>query len=319
MNKIVRLKKKVAVVLLNYNNFKDSEECINSLLKVKSKPFSIIFVDNNSLDGSGEKIKRKFCEKITYIQSSQNGGFSKGNNIGIRHCLENNFDYILLLNNDTVVADDFLDPLIDSFAHQDVGIVTGKAYFYSKPNVLHMCGGEIQTIKITYSRYGAGEKDEGQFDMSRYVGFASCYFMMVDSTVFRDVGLLNENFFGGTEETEFNHRILKKGYKVFYNHNSKIWHKIGGSFKPGNIRSYFMANANKYIFAREVFSQPYYFIWFLSYSLYLIFIGTPLRIIRLIMSNGDYSLVSNYKAVFFAIIHGLSKKEFTLSDYQRFK
>ena len=99
--------------------------------------------------------------------------------------MKNNFDYILLLNNDTIVADDFLDPLIDSFTQPDIGIVTGKAYFYSKPNILHMCGGEIQRIKVAYHRYGAGQKDEGQYDRSRFVGFASCYFMMVASKVFR--------------------------------------------------------------------------------------------------------------------------------------
>ena len=85
-----------AVILLNYNNFDDSEECIKSLLN-SGEELDIIFVDNRSPDGSGERIRQEFKQEIIYIDAGQNGGFSKGNNVGIRYCLDRGYEYIHLL------------------------------------------------------------------------------------------------------------------------------------------------------------------------------------------------------------------------------
>ena len=86
---------------------------------------------------------------------------------------------------------------------------------------------------------------------------ASCYFMLVRSSVFREIGLLNEDFFGGAEEVEFAVRVTRAGYTFWYTPESRIWHKIGRSFKPGYARSVYLNLSSRYIYSRLVFSKPF--------------------------------------------------------------
>lgn len=106
------IEKKVSIILVNYKNYKDTIKCLDSLKKVMYQNLSIIVVDNNSKDDSFEILKEYEDDRIIVMESGFNGGFAFGNNFGIRKALENDSDYVLLLNNDTVVDSDFLMPLL---------------------------------------------------------------------------------------------------------------------------------------------------------------------------------------------------------------
>jgi len=92
----------IGIVLLSFNRFSITEKCIKSLYSINYPRFSIVVVDNNSADNSGEKLKENFPE-ITLLKSKINRGFCGGNNLGIRHCLAAKFDYIMVLNDDIEV------------------------------------------------------------------------------------------------------------------------------------------------------------------------------------------------------------------------
>lgn len=102
------IEKNVSIILVNYKNYKDTIKCLDSLKKVMYQNLSIIVVDNNSKDDSFEILKEYEDDRIIVMESGFNRGFAFGNNFGIRKALENDSDYVLLLNNDTVVDSDFL-------------------------------------------------------------------------------------------------------------------------------------------------------------------------------------------------------------------
>jgi GT2 family glycosyltransferase len=313
--------KTVAVVILNFNNHKDSRECILSLFEEEYQEKLIVAVDNASTDDSFERLKVEFegAPKLIFLQSGYNGGFSFGNNIGIKYALERGYDYVLLLNNDTTVATDFLEHLVCSGEEQKtVGCVTGKGFYYDRPNTLHMCGGEIDRFKITYRRYGADQIDLGQRDHNRFVSFASCYFVLVKSSVFREIGLLSEKYFGGTEEVDFMHRLSLTRWRVYYNYKSKIWHKIGGSFKSGQLKSTYSAIRNKIQFARDNFGIFKRFLWVAAYFIYCITLHLPKRL-YIEKSRGQAIKWSAILVVtLYAFKDGLLKDKVTHADYIKF-
>ena len=155
---------RVYIILLNYNGYKDTIECIESLHKVSYSNFSIVVVDNDSQDNS-ENILRKQYPQHTIIQSGSNLGFAGGINIGIQHALCQGADYILLLNNDTIVEPNFLEPLIIEAEKTDgVGIVGGKINYYYSKNKIWSAGGYISELKGCGYHYGKDEVDVGQYD-----------------------------------------------------------------------------------------------------------------------------------------------------------
>jgi len=123
----------VFIVVLNWNNFPDTAECLRSLAKVRYPRYQVILVDNGSRDGSAEALEKEF-PRVTLMRNPVNAGFAGGNNIGIKQALTLGADYVLLLNNDTTVSADFLDALIDfGQEHESAGILGPKVFYYSTP------------------------------------------------------------------------------------------------------------------------------------------------------------------------------------------
>lgn len=141
--------KKVAVILINYNTFVHTQKCIESLQKTKNCLLRIIVVDNAS---HPEEVKnlRRLCEtqeNVTLIELEDNGGFAAGNNAGIRCALRLGIDYILLLNNDTVVSESTISKLIEPFdIIPELGMTSGKIYYYDNPQMLWYDGGKYDPI-----------------------------------------------------------------------------------------------------------------------------------------------------------------------------
>ena len=105
----------IFIVLLNYNSYEDTKDCIDSLLKCNKPVFDIVLVDNASSDNSLEKL-RALYPQIQYIESKINKGFAGGCNLGIQYAYDQGADYVLLLNNDTVVDPNFLEALVTEHA-----------------------------------------------------------------------------------------------------------------------------------------------------------------------------------------------------------
>lgn len=248
---------KVSIIILHYNSDEVTRECLESFhnLSTKSVQYDIVVVDNLSTnpftyDTNGTN--------ITLLRTDANLGFTGGNNFGIEYAFKNfEPDYILLLNSDTIVSENFLDPLVE-FAekHEQVGAVCPKIYFekgyefhksqYSeeeKGKVIWFAGGSIDWKNIYGFHRGVDEVDRGQFDLPEIVrrkdempfngyqtmDFASGCCVLYPTEVLKKVGLFDDSYFLYWEDTDLSMRIRRAGYKLYFCPESFIWHKNAGS------------------------------------------------------------------------------------------
>ena len=266
---------KTYIVILNWNTWEDTIECLESLYKIDYQNYEVIVIDNSSTDDSIQRIK-DYCEgKITInskyikydptnkplyveeitnteakknidnerlsmippdrrlilIRNDKNYGFAEGNNIGIRYALQDNAEYILLLNNDTVVDKDFLKELVNVMEKdRKVGIAGSKIYDYYNPKLIQCSGGEINW-KIGKIKEYTWIEDDKDVDKPIERDFVWATSALIRREVFEKVGLLDPYFFFGIEEYDLCARAKKAGFKVVYVPSSKIWHKKGASAK----------------------------------------------------------------------------------------
>ncbi len=229
---------KVSIIILNWNGWQDTLECLDSLAKITYPNYDVVIIDNGSVNKSAKKIKNwinthKSVISYKLLVNSRNAGFAGGNNVGIKYALANNANYVLLLNNDTLVAPDFLNKLIKAGdSDKNIGIIGPKIYFASEKNKIWFGGGY-------FSWFGGGKHLEYEKidkkpsnDKIKEVDYMTgCCFLIKRETI-EKIGLMNENFFLYYEDTEWSLRARKNGYKIIYEPNSHIWHKVSRSVMP---------------------------------------------------------------------------------------
>ncbi len=216
---------KITIIVLNWNGHKDTVECVESLLKIKNPKCEILIVDNGSNDGS-ERILRERFPELTFIQTGKNLGFAGGANAGIRHALKKGAEYVILLNNDTIVDPDFAGELIKAAeGFKDAGILCSKVYFYDRPDVIWYAGAGFNSWLGWGRMRGYNLRDDGRFDRTEETGRPCGCSLMVTREFCEKTGLLDEEYFCYCEDMDWGMRAKKNGFKVLYVPSSKAWHK----------------------------------------------------------------------------------------------
>ncbi len=219
----------VYISVLNWNGLHDTIECLDSLNKLDYPNCKLVVVDNGSTDGSTDIISKNY-PKVHLIQNKENLGFAKGNNVGIRHALENNADYVWLLNNDTVVEQDTLLNMVTE-AEKDplTGIIGSKIYYFNSTKKILFAGAMINWSRAISNHIGLNETDVGQYDYVKEIDRVSGCSMLVKREVCNSVGLLDENFFLYVEEVDWCVRARKVGFKCLFVPSSVVYHKASAS------------------------------------------------------------------------------------------
>lgn len=209
---------KIFIIVLNYNGKDVIKKCLSSVFKVDYPNFEVVVVDNDSRDGSLEEAKSNFS-KAHFIKNEVNLGFSTGNNVGIRFALERMADYVLLLNNDTEVEKDFLRQLVE-VAEKDNKIGAASPVIFNGHNKqVWFSGGKIKWLRMkTLHEQKAATQDF--YETSFITGCA----MLVKAGVFKEVGLLDEDYFLYWEDADFSVRAKKAGFKNVVVAGSWIYH-----------------------------------------------------------------------------------------------
>lgn len=225
----------IYIILVNYKSTEDTIECINSLQKVTYKNFKIVVIENGSQDDSYERLLELFPQNII-IKSNENLGFAGGNNIGIDYALKNDGEYILLLNNDTIVKSDFLENMLAGFnLCSEVGIVGSKINYFNQPEMISYGGGEINWKKFKTEFYRADQLDNIKEEI-REITFISGCSMMINCEVIEKIGFLDDSYFMYYEDTDFCAKAMEFGYKLIYQPNAIVYHKVskssGGNLSP---------------------------------------------------------------------------------------
>ncbi|WP_409303474.1 glycosyltransferase family 2 protein [Peribacillus sp. SCS-155] len=233
-----------AIILLNWNGYHDTFECLKSLESLTYPNFHVFVVDNASYDDSFIKLTSdqesgEFNINITLIQSGSNLGCAGGNNVGFRTAYEQGFDYYWMLNNDTYVEPDSLSKLIEVMDRdKKIGIVGSKIY-NANNNLLWFAGGSINPYLGTSTPFGIDEEDCGQYDKMKEVDFIVGCSMLFRKEVIQLIGFLEEDYFIYYEDTDWNIRAKKAGWKIVYVPESIVYHKESSSTKSADLSPYY--------------------------------------------------------------------------------
>lgn len=190
---------------------------------------------------------------MVVVQTGANLGFAEGNNVGIRFAIESGSDYVLLLNNDTEVAPNLIDELLEAHRHfPNAGVIGPKIYYFDDPNRIWSAGGYWDERGQCFQQGGDGELDEGQHDVAGPTEFIVGCAMLVPVGVFARVGLLERAFFLNYEEIDFCSRVRKAGFALVYAPAARLWHKVSSSFggEESPLKGYYTYR-NRLLWARR--------------------------------------------------------------------
>lgn len=275
----------VYIIVLNWNGWEDTIECLNSLQKVTYENFKTIIVDNGSTDDSVKKIEHWLKEQnliynkidaektgttttvpgtdtaasnnisFTLIKNQDNLGFAGGNNVGISFAEKNQADLVLLLNNDTTVEPDFLSHLVAEYIKGKYTALTPQIRYFDHPETIWNCGGKL--LWFGSKKYFYQQKNKKALpkkdviDISFVTGCALLY-------DFKKVGYLSKDFFFGEEDYEFSLRVKKLNQKIGCVLNSIIYHKVSKSINVSSntFGKVYIHYLNRFVDTKKYFSYP---------------------------------------------------------------
>lgn len=220
----------VALIVVNFNNNKDTVEFLKSLRHIEKYnriAFKVFLVDN----GSGCPLTRDevLISKlpISYFTLKENLGFTGGNNFAIREARKEGFDYYAMINNDTVIEDDSFIRLVDAMEIQaEIGIGGIVNYFHSNPLKIWQAGSILNKVFFRYKSITRVDADNNTLQIVEHVPGSS---MFIKSQVVESIGLLDDQYFAYYEEADYCMRAMRAGYKIAYLPSSRILHKVGKS------------------------------------------------------------------------------------------
>jgi len=284
---------RVSIIVLNWNGWKDTVECLRSLGKIAYPNYEVVVVDNGSTDDSRRHLKNFRSRALTpkFIFNKKNLGFAGGNNTAIRRILKKDkSDYILLLNNDTVVDKDFLGRLVKVSREEKRAAILGpKIYYYrykGKRDVIQSVGCRVNLYLGKFPSVEALDRpDTHQINKPQSVDFVTGACLLIKTKVIKRIGLLNEEYFLLFEDTDWCLRAKKAGYSVWYVPKSIVWHKTSRSFKNNRVSQVYYYTRNLFWLEFEharlfqlLLFLFYYFIFILpKYFLGYIFIKKDRR------------------------------------------
>jgi GT2 family glycosyltransferase len=195
----------------------------------------------------------------------------------MRDALRRGTDYVLLLNNDTIVAPDFLTQLVRvAEADEKIGAVSPKILFFDRPDRLNYAGGVHQRWRLFPKMIGLRHLDDGRYDEIREVSFLTGCALLIKAKIVRQIGVLEEVYFHFYEDIEWSLRTLKAGYKGIYVPAAVIWHKEHYDTNKNHSNGFieFYLARNNIIFARKhvplrlwPFKMPFFGAWMIYRSL----------------------------------------------------
>ena len=224
-------KPSIAVILVNWKKYNLTSNCIDSLNKSNYKNFKIILVDNEYSEKSLIDLRNKHKELIVFKEKN-NLGFAGGNNIGIRYALENDYDYIMLLNNDTEVKENFILPLVERIEKDHfLGAVQPLILNFSNKSIIWNAGGKLNKfLGLTSTRLN-NNKLNSSIVFDDYTDWISGCCILIKSEILTKVGLLDEKFFNYYEDVDWSLRMKNLGYDLGFVKESIIYHHGSSSSK----------------------------------------------------------------------------------------
>jgi len=289
---------KVLVVLLNYKGMHDTLECVRSLEKSDYSSFEILIVDNKSPNESVSFLKKELPH-IRLIETKENLGYAGGNNVGMRIALQEGFDAVLVLNNDTTVDPNCISAFVETMQKHPKAVLGARLYQYYKPDCMQHFGGIWNNRRAKFRCVPEEELDsKGEWNKVKSLDFLTGTALFIPCSLLKEVGPFEESFFLYYEEIDWCSKVRKAGFSCLYCPTAKIWHKESASLEnPRPPQMYFLTR-NRLLYLKRNFSKKQ----FLSFLLIQYSYRAVLLHIKTLLKELEY--------LFFALFYrkGLTKK-----------
>ena len=273
----------VFIVVLNWNGWRDTHACLESLAELAYPNAHVIVVDNASEDGSEARL-RELHPALTLLQSGANLGFAGGNNVGLRYALAHGAEYVWLLNNDTLVEPGALTALVDKMRREpDLGLCGSTLLYEADRNTVQALGGArynrwLGTVEHIGQHQPRGSADEKgvEKDVEKRLSYLIGASTLASRAFLEQVGLLQDDYFLYFEELDWATRA-RGSFRLGYASKSIVYHKegssIGGTDRAKTTKSY---TADHYALKNRVrFTRRFY-----PYALPTVYLGLGLALVN---------------------------------------
>ena len=254
----------VGVVVLTWENYEETRDCLSSLATLSYPNYDVFVVDNGSEDGSYRRLREEFpwCE---FVRNERNLGVTRGNNAGIERALDAGSDYVLLLNDDTVVVDGCLSELVRTAESESDAAVVGGINYRASTGEIHNAGARFSVLLggLTFLH------DEPLDDEPYPVDYVPTCFALLDTEFVANNEVLSEAYFLGMEDVDLAWQARAAGYEVLVDPDAAIYHRIGrtSSLSPFSV---YHRTRNRLQFASRHLSVPERIGFLLSLALWVV-------------------------------------------------
>jgi hypothetical protein len=287
----------VSIITVNYNDSQVTMDLLSSLEELTYGQIEVIVVDNASPTDDPNVIKESF-PWVSLIKSEQNLGFAGGNNLGVK---ASKGEYLLFINNDTIVPKGFIEPLVNTLAHdRQIGMVSPKIKFHWDPKLVQYAGyTPMNQYTIRNSSIGYHQEDDGRFDTASETASIHGAAMMVPRKVIEKVGMMTEVYFLYYEEHDWAEMIKRAGYKIYYQPKTYILHKESLSTgKNSPLKTYYIAR-NRIVFARRNFTSGNLLVSLAFQAI----VSVPKNTITFLINREFQHLRALWRAIFWNMTH----------------
>ena len=262
----------ISIIVLNYNAGELLLNCINSLKKSTYQNIEILVVDNISSDDSHTKCKKQFPD-IKLIQNRKNLGYCGGNNVGIK---EAKGEFIVILNPDTIVEENWLDEMFNAFNEFGDGLYQPKIISLNESDIIQSTGNMIHVFGFGFAR-DKGKKIIEKKEEIEKIGYASGTCLFTTKEVLEKVGLLDEFLFLYHDDLDFGWRAAQIGINSYYVPKSKIFHVESYSLKWSAKKFYWLERNRKYClkthYSKDTYKKMSFSLMLVDLSIWIFYIS----------------------------------------------
>jgi GT2 family glycosyltransferase len=285
----------VSIITVNYNNTAVTCELLASLERISYPRMEVIVVDNASAEDPTREFINRF-PTVKVIRSEENRGFAGGNNLGIQAAAGK---YLFLVNNDTEFTEGLIEGLLEVFStYPDAGVASPKFHYFFQPGTIEYAGyHSVDIFTGRNSMIGCREKDQGQYDAVSSTPYAHGGAMMIKREALEKVGLMPELYFLYYEEFDWCEQFRRKGYKIYYQYKSLIYHKESMTTgKNSPLKTYYITR-NRILFMRRNVRLPARLVFILYFMCFTI----PKNTLQYLFRREDTHLKAFWRGIYWNV------------------
>ncbi|MCF8383293.1 MAG: glycosyltransferase family 2 protein [Chlorobium sp.] len=221
------------VIVLNWNRRDDLVRCLHSLDPLLSEQVRVLVVDNGSTDGSVDAVRQGF-PGVEVLSNRSNLGYAAGNNAGFRHAMQRSPEYVVFLNNDTVVAPEAIAALTAVLRNDpEAGIAVPEIFYMDDPDRIWYAGGVVRLGLGLVRHLGIREPHGPAYARRNETGYATGCCIAMRSRDFEGFGGFDERFGMYAEDVDLSLRVRSAGLTVVYEPAARVWHRVSASYGSG--------------------------------------------------------------------------------------